>query len=127
MAVSLSRPGVISSKYSITVTSVPNLEYTEPNSKPITPAPTIVIDLGIFFKDKAPVEETTVFSSIFTPLRSEGSDPVAIIIDLELKVFPLTSMTPGSFIEPQPFITSILFFLNRNSIPFVFWLTISDL
>ena len=69
MAVSLSRPGVISSKYSITVTSVPNLEYTEPNSKPITPAPTIVIDLGIFFRDKAPVEETIVSSSIFTPFR----------------------------------------------------------
>lgn len=35
------------------------------NSTPITPAPMTIIFSGTFFKDRAPVEETTVSSSIW--------------------------------------------------------------
>ena len=73
-------PGVILSRYSSTVTSDPNREYTDPSSKPITPAPIITIFFGIFLSSSAPVELTIIFSSISNPGSDEGSDPEAIII-----------------------------------------------
>jgi hypothetical protein len=65
---------------STTVTSVPSLEYTYPNSIPITPPPITTIFLGTLSKDKAPVELTITFSSKGKPGKGEGSLPVAIII-----------------------------------------------
>lgn len=48
---------------SIAVTSAPSLWYTEPSSRPMTPAPMTSIDLGTDARDRAPVDETIVFSS----------------------------------------------------------------
>lgn len=41
----------------------PRRAHTEPSSTPITPAPITTILFGTSFRDKAPVEETTVSSS----------------------------------------------------------------
>ena len=38
-----------------------------------------------------------------------------------------TFTLPAPGIEPQPLSQSILFFLNRNSMPLVFWATVSSL
>ena len=65
------------SKYSTTVTFDPNRDQTEPISKPIYPAPIITSSVGIFEKDKAPVDETIFFSSISSPGKDVGEDPVA--------------------------------------------------
>ena len=56
--ISLSIPGVIYSRYSITVTSEPNLDHTDPISKPIYPPPITASFFGTLLSDKAPVEET---------------------------------------------------------------------
>ena len=68
------------SEYSTTVTSVPNLPYTEPNSKPITPPPITTIRLGTSFKLKASVEVMTRSLSILIKGNVVGFDPVAIIV-----------------------------------------------
>ena len=44
------------------------------------PPPITTNSFGALLKDKAPVEETIVFSSIFTPGKDVGVEPVAIII-----------------------------------------------
>ena len=110
MDISLSRKGQILSVGWITVTSVPSLAYTDPISRPITPAPTTIIFFGIFGSSSAPVEVQTYLSSISrTPGgRLDGSLPVAIIMFLALMVdyFPSTPSTPISVAElnlPQPF------------------------
>jgi hypothetical protein len=77
-ATSPSAPAAILEVNSTTVTSVPNLLHTEPcqmsttpsrtlltNSRPITPPPMTIMDLGIELKDSAPVDETMLFSSIY--------------------------------------------------------------
>lgn len=69
--------------YSTTVTLVPNLEYTYPNSIPITPPPITTMVSGIFSRERAPVEEIITFSSNSSPGKGEGSDPVAMITFLE--------------------------------------------
>jgi len=38
--------------------------------------------LGTLLKDKAPVDETIIFSSIFIPGKDAGTDPVLITIFL---------------------------------------------
>lgn len=94
--ISTSKNGQILSVCYTTVTSVPSLEYTYPISKPITPPPTTIMDLGIFFKSNAPVEVTTYYSSISNiPLgRVVGSLPVAIIM-----FFAFISYFPPSFLS----------------------------
>lgn len=47
------------------VTCEPRRLQTDPNSKPMTPPPIRTIDLGTCFSERAPVELTTVSSSIF--------------------------------------------------------------
>lgn len=56
----------IESRNSIAVTFAPSLCHTEPNSRPITPAPITTKCSGTFFKLKAPVDETIVSSSTYT-------------------------------------------------------------
>ena len=64
----------------MTVTLDPSLFQTEPISNPIYPPPMITNFLGTLLNDKAPVEETIIFSSIFIPGKEVGSEPVLIII-----------------------------------------------
>ena len=45
----------------MTVTFVPNLAYTEPIYKPITPPPITIKSFGIFWSANAPVEEIMIF------------------------------------------------------------------
>lgn len=85
MLISTSRKGQILGPLLTTVTSVPRRAYTDPISRPITPPPITTIFLGIDFKTRAPVEETTYCSSVASPVdsgRPLGSEPVAIIIFL---------------------------------------------
>ena len=70
---------MILSEYSITLTSEPNLLYTCPSSKPITPPPIITKCFGISFKESASVDVITLFLSIFINGKDIGLDPVAII------------------------------------------------
>jgi hypothetical protein len=72
--------GKIFSLLEITVTLDPSLENTEAISNPITPAPITVIVSGTFDKDKAPVDDMKIFSSIRNPFGHDISDPVAINI-----------------------------------------------
>ena len=53
----------IEGEFSITSISVPNLPYTEPNSRPITPPPIMSIFLGISFNSNASVEVIMRFLS----------------------------------------------------------------
>ena len=73
-------PGVIKGRFSITVTSAPNLFQTDPISKPIYPPPITTKDFGTELNESAAVEEIMFFSSIFTPGNEEAWDPVAITI-----------------------------------------------
>ena len=64
----------------MTVTLDPSLFQTEPISNPIYPPPMITNSLGTLLNDKAPVDETIIFSLIFIPGKEVGSEPVLIII-----------------------------------------------
>lgn len=48
---------------SMAVTSAPSLWYTEPSSKPMTPAPMTSIFLGTDFSERAPVDVMICCSS----------------------------------------------------------------
>ncbi len=48
------------------------------------PPPMITNSLGTLSNDKAPVEETIIFSSIFIPGKEAGTEPVLIIIRFAL-------------------------------------------
>ena len=85
----------------------------------MTPAPITTSFFGILFSDRAPVEVTTTFSSTSTPGRAEGSEPVAMMMFLASWTSSPTLTLPASGMVAQPLIQSILFFLNRNSIPLV--------
>ena len=100
LATSPSMPGRMRSRNSTTVTSAPSRRQTEPSSSPITPAPTTISFFGTLGRLKAPVEETTVFSSISTPGSFATSEPVAITIALVSRIVsapssPLTTTLPG--------------------------------
>ncbi len=81
-----------------------------------------MIDLGGCSLRTAPLEESTVFSSMGTPGRDFGSEPVARIADVAWIVSvppgPDTSTAPRALRTPRPGTSVILFFLNRNSTPF---------
>src|SRR6185437_15179009 len=49
------------SRFSTTVTSVPNAANIEAYSMPITPAPTTTIDAGLNFRPRMPSESSTLF------------------------------------------------------------------
>ena len=98
----------------------------------MTPAPTTISFFGTLARLSAPVEETTVFSSISTPGRRATSEPVAITIALVSSVLsspssPLTTTLPGAAIRPSPLTQSILFFLNRKATPLTLAATVSSL
>ena len=98
----------------------------------MTPAPTTISFFGTLGRLSAPVEETTVFSSISTPGRRATSEPVAMTIAFASSVFslpssPLTMTLPGAAMRPSPVTQSILFFLNRNATPLTLAATVSSL
>mmetsp|Transcript_15018 Transcript_15018/g.42645 ORF Transcript_15018/g.42645 Transcript_15018/m.42645 type:complete len:229 (+) Transcript_15018:423-1109(+) len=76
---SLSVPGTMWSRNSITVTLVPSRRQTEPISRPITPPPITAMVFGISFRSKAPVESTMRPPALSTGHGGSGetSDPVA--------------------------------------------------
>ena len=82
---------------------------------------------GTAFSVSAPVEVTTVSSSMVTPCRLEASEPVAITIFFARWVSSPTLTWPGAGMLAQPFSQVTLFFLNRNSIPLVLPVTTSAL
>lgn len=53
----------------------------------MTPPPITIISLGIFERDKAPVEEIITFSSKGRPGKGMGSLPVAKMMFLALTYF----------------------------------------
>ncbi len=124
--------GRMRSRNSTTVTSAPSRRQTEPSSRPITPAPTTIIFFGTLGRLSAPVEETTVFSSISTPGRRATSEPVAMTIAFVSSVVSVPSAAfattlPGAAMRPSPLIQSILFFLKRNATPLTLAATVSSL
>ena len=86
----------------MTVTSDPRRAYTEPSSRPMTPAPMTASVLGTLFNSNAPVDVTTTFSSTSTPFRAEGSEPVAITMFLAVCLSLPTVTSPFAVILPQP-------------------------
>ena len=131
-AASLSSPGRIRSRNSTTVTFEPSRAHTEPSSSPIMPPPITSSRLGTDLNDSAPVELTTLSSSTVIPGRLDGTEPEAMMMFLVSIVWPgplsgVTSTLPGAAIEPVPRKVVILFFLNRNSMPETFAVTVSSL
>ena len=107
LATSPSMPGRMRSRNSTTVTSDPRRRQTEPSSSPMTPAPTTSSFFGGTARLRAPVDETTVFSSISTPGSCATSEPVAMTIALASSVVssPFSALTitlPGAAIRPCP-------------------------
>ena len=106
------------------MTSDPNRDHTEPISNPMIPPPMTIIFFGTSVSAMAPVEVMTFFSSIVRPGKGVLSLPVAMKM-----FFPRTLVSPpsakftaivcSSANVPVPFKYSTLFFLNRNSMPFV--------
>ena len=124
LAISLSDPGIIRSRNSITFTSDPNLAQTDPSSKPIIPAPIKVKRFGTSLREIAPMFVTTRFSSTSIPGSGVASEPVATTIFFVDKVFFVpskfsTSTSPDFLIVPRPKKLSTLFFLNKYSTPCV--------
>ena len=68
--------------WSTIVIFVPSLDQTEPISNPIYPPPIITSFLGTSLKDRAAVDDTMVFSSIFIPGKDVGLDPELITMFL---------------------------------------------
>ena len=99
-----SNAGTILLKYSITVTSAPNLLHTEPNSRPIYPPPMTTKCFGTDAKSNAPLEDTMFFSSTSIPGRVAISEPVAIRMFFVLYDFPSTSIVVADVILAFPII-----------------------
>ena len=93
----------------------------------MTPAPITARRFGISARSSAPVELTMVFSSMVTPRSGVTSEPLAMTMFLVLWSVPSTLTSPGAVILPQPLSQSILFFLNRNSMPLVLLSTVDCL
>lgn len=53
------------------LTFAPNRCHTDPNSTPMTPAPITIRCSGTFLRDRAPVEDTIVSSSISIPVNAK--------------------------------------------------------
>ena len=87
------------------------------------------MDFGILGRASAPVESTITPASLstVTPFSAAGDDPVAMTMFFVSWTVSPTLTLPASGIEAQPLIQSILFFLNRNSMPLVFPWTVSAL
>src|SRR3990167_1760883 len=72
---------------------------------------------GTLARDRAPVEETILFSSKGRNGNGVGSDPVAMMKFLASYFSPLTSMVVGEINEAAPGINVILFFWKRAAMP----------
>ena len=115
-------------KSSTIVTSLPKRRKIDANSTPTAPLPRITIDLGISFSPMASSLVMIRFRSISIPGTLRGCDPVATMISRladSICAWPsVTSTRPLPARRPLPLIQSILFFLNRSSMPPVRPLTI---
>mmetsp|Transcript_5660 Transcript_5660/g.14586 ORF Transcript_5660/g.14586 Transcript_5660/m.14586 type:complete len:202 (-) Transcript_5660:329-934(-) len=107
--ISASIPGVMRSRYSMTVTSDPSRRQTLPISRPMTPPPTTASFFGMVSSSRAPVESTIFFAALSTGqgLRGAGTDPVATRTFLVESVssppsFSLTATDVGPVIFPNP-------------------------
>mmetsp|Transcript_7163 Transcript_7163/g.24624 ORF Transcript_7163/g.24624 Transcript_7163/m.24624 type:complete len:266 (+) Transcript_7163:505-1302(+) len=116
--------GTIFGKNSMTSTSAPSLDHTDPSSSPMMPPPMTTIFLGTSLSAMAPVDDTILSSSIWTPGSGVTSLPVASTTFLATtfssppsEVATVTSFAPVTLPHPLTYLT--LFFLNRPSIPLV--------
>ena len=102
LAMSLSRAGRHSLRYSMTVTSEPKRWNTLANSIPMTPAPMIARRLGSVSRFKRPVLSTTRGSSI--PLMGSHlvSEPVAMMMFLAATKSLPTLTVLASMNEARP-------------------------
>ena len=76
-------PGVMRSRNSTTVTSLPSRRHTEPSSSPITPAPTTSRRLGHGLRATARRwRRRSASSSMVTPGSGATSEPVAMMMCL---------------------------------------------
>eukprot|EP00835_Amoeboradix_gromovi_P001168 NODE_47_length_27404_cov_0.284270.p13 type:complete len:113 gc:universal NODE_47_length_27404_cov_0.284270:26494-26156(-) len=111
----------------MTVTLLPKRFQTEPNSKPITPAPITISSLGTFWSSRAPVLVTILDSSTVKPGRTAGSLPVAITIFLAFMVVDSLLFVICSLLldtkEAEPVNGVTLLPLKSISIPEVNFLT----
>ena len=73
-----SQKSSMSSRFSTTVTLVPNAANIEAYSMPITPAPTTTIEAGSVLRSRIPSESSTRSSSNSTPDGRAGLVPVAM-------------------------------------------------
>ena len=78
----------------MTETSAPNLRYTCPNSKPITPPPITKRCFGISFSFNASVEVITLSLSKVINGKLAGFEPVAMITFL----VSISSEEPSSLV-----------------------------
>ena len=122
--------GTMRGKSSISVTSLPNRRKIDANSTPTAPLPMIAIDFGTAGRWIASSLVMMCFLSISMPGTLRGADPVATTISRARSVCasaPVTSTVPLPASRAVPFTHVILFFLNRNSTPFVMPVTILSL
>mmetsp|Transcript_41442 Transcript_41442/g.129795 ORF Transcript_41442/g.129795 Transcript_41442/m.129795 type:complete len:225 (-) Transcript_41442:644-1318(-) len=98
LATSLSMPGVMRSRNSTTVTSLPRRRQTLPISRPMTPAPTTTIFSGTDSSSSAPVESTIFLPALSTGTGGSGvtSEPVAIMMFFVLSVWLPPSLSATS-------------------------------
>ena len=87
---------------SITSISLPKRLNTEPNSKPITPAPITNIFLGISFMFNASVEVIIRFLSGSIPGKKLGFDPVAMMMFFAV----ITVSEPSSLFTETEFLST---------------------
>mmetsp|Transcript_25063 Transcript_25063/g.70190 ORF Transcript_25063/g.70190 Transcript_25063/m.70190 type:complete len:261 (-) Transcript_25063:222-1004(-) len=121
---SLSMAGTMRSRNSMTSTSAPRRLHTLPISRPMIPPPMTTIFLGTFFSARAPVELTTVSSSMSTPGSGVTSLPVARMMCFPFSTCSdpssaVTATSPWPARRPQPLTYVTLFFLKRPSMPLV--------
>src|SRR5918993_1461006 len=114
-----SMPGRIWSRNSTTVTCAPRRSQTDRSSSPITPPPMTTMCLGTCGRASAPVESTILAAALSTSTPGSGvtEEPVAMTMFLAVTVRSPTLTVFGPSKVPRPFSHSILFFLNRNSMP----------
>ncbi len=121
------------------VTSAPRRRHTEPSSSPITPAPITPRRFGTSASDSAPTLSQTSRLSIGAKGSVRGREPVATMTCAAASRC-VSSLLPGPgptaicqaspsrpTKRPKPWIQSILFLRNRNSMPRVIFCTIDVL
>ena len=122
---SSSKPGRIWSRNSTQVTLAPSRRQTLPSSSPITPPPITTMWLGHLRQLERAGRGSTIFSSISTPGSGVTEEPVAMTMFFARTVRSPTLTVSALSKLAWPFSHSILFFLNRNSMPPVRPLTAS--